>query len=267
MGIINHAYKFFCILCLFVSPHFFLFEQALANNLSVSNVNIIEQNTAAQTARIYLELSWDNSWYNEVNYDAVWLFAKYSIDSGNTWHHAYLSTSSPDYTIDSGYEVKVGTSAVSGNTRGMGVFVQRNTPGFGSSLISEVTLKWNWGQNGLSATTSARVKVYAIEMVYVPAASFYIGDGSSPGAFCKLGSTTPALIGTSLTRDIIVEQGSEKFETMLGGWKEFGSPIYGIGRWSEVEHGYFGRTKSPYFLFGDNAPSQEWMLYTQAPLE
>jgi len=68
-------------------------------------------------------------------------------------------------------------------------------------------------------------------------------------------------------RDIIVEQGAEKFETMLGGWKEFGSPIYGVGRWSEVEHGYFGKTKSPYFLFGDNAPSQEWMLYSQAPLE
>ncbi len=228
-----------------------LSNQAFANNLIIesSYVSIDEQDTANQTARVGFEITWDNSWRNEINYDAAWVFVKYSTDSGNTWHHAYLSTTNSDHDCDYPLEVKVGTSTVGGNTRGMGVFVQRNAAGTGTINSVFVGLRWNWGQNGLSATTSARVKVYAIEMVYIPAASFYIGDGSSPGAFCKLGSTTPALIGTSLTRDIIVEQAAPGDDSQLD---TSGIGVGGSGVWSGLDTNNDGTIDNASFPTGYN---------------
>ncbi|MDD5439897.1 MAG: SUMF1/EgtB/PvdO family nonheme iron enzyme [Candidatus Omnitrophica bacterium] len=53
--------------------------------------------------------------------------------------------------------------------------------------LSTVKIVWNWGSDKLSedgvtaisASTVARVKVLGIEMVYIPAGSFYVGDGTS----------------------------------------------------------------------------------------
>lgn len=129
-------------------------NRAIANNLSVSSVSITGQNTANQTADVQFNLSWDNSWRNEINYDAAWVFIKYSTDSGSTWQHAYLSTTDSDHSVSAGYEVKTGSSTVNSNTRGMGVFIQRSSAGTGSVSLSAVKLKWKWGQNGLSSTTS-----------------------------------------------------------------------------------------------------------------
>ncbi len=225
--------------------------QSFANNLTIDSGAVIidDQDSVNQTARIGFELSWNNSWRNEVNYDAVWVFAKYSTDSGSTWHHAYLSTTGSDHTCDPPYEVKVGTSTVGGNTRGIGAFIQRNSAGAGQVSAAFVGLKWNWGQNGLSATTSARVKVYAIEMVYVPAGGFYIGDGASPGAFCTLSSTTPALIGTSLTRNISVERTAPGDDSQL---TDSGIGIGGSGVWSGLDTNNDGTIDNASFPTGYN---------------
>lgn len=58
-------------------------------------------------------------------------------------------------------------------------------------------------------------------------------------------------------------------------WAHFGSPVYatgfggrgGGGRWSDIQHSYFGRTYPPYFIFGAYAPSNDWTLWSQVPME
>ncbi len=61
-------------------------------------------------------------------------------------------------------------------------------------------------------------------------------------------------------------------------WETLGSPIYGRGfagsggpmpkqRWSDVEFSYFGKTYPPYFIFGAYAPSNDWSLWSQIPME
>ena len=58
-------------------------------------------------------------------------------------------------------------------------------------------------------------------------------------------------------------------------WRALGAPItggYGIpsvssARWSDVQYGYFGRTEPPMFIFGAYAPSNEWQLWSQVPME
>ena len=61
---------------------------------------------------------------------------------------------------------------------------------------------------------------------------------------------------------------------MLGGWSEFGSSIYSVAipgvvqdRWTNVEHSYFGRTSGSMYVVGGFAPSKDWTLWSEAPLE
>ena len=73
---------------------------------------------------------------------------------------------------------------------------------------------------------------------------------------------------------IIVEPAHQDFEAVLGGWKEFGGSIYrgaapamGAGTWTDVQGSYFGKTRSPYFVFGEYSPSQDFSLWTGIQLE
>lgn len=72
-----------------------------------------------------------------------------------------------------------------------------------------------------------------------------------------------------------VEPAHQDFEALMGAWRLFGSPITGLGgsrtdRWTNLEGGYFGKTRSPYFVFGEYAPSDEYRgspFWTGLPLE
>lgn len=60
-------------------------------------------------------------------------------------------------------------------------------------------------------------------------------------------------------------------------WKALGSPIYSFGApgaalaapntWGDVHRSYFGQNNPPYFIFGDYAPSQDFTLWSQVPME
>lgn len=49
------------------------------------------------------------------------------------------------------------------------------------------------------------------------------------------------------------------------------SPIYKIGSsarsWTDIQGSYFGRTGSPSYVVGEYAPSRDWTLWTEVPLE
>jgi len=58
-------------------------------------------------------------------------------------------------------------------------------------------------------------------------------------------------------------------------WKGLGTPIRGAGyrmgapaqNWTDIQHGYFGATQNPYFIFGAYSPSNDWQLWSQVPME
>ncbi len=74
-------------------------------------------------------------------------------------------------------------------------------------------------------------------------------------------------------KDVIVEPAHQDYKAMLGGWRDFGAPIYGSAppatgsSWSDIQFSYFGQTRTPYFIFGDYSPSRDFTLWTQVPLE
>ena len=65
------------------------------------------------------------------------------------------------------------------------------------------------------------------------------------------------------------------FHGLMKTWNFFGSPVYGMGfkggapsqSWGDIQHSYFGQVKPPYYVFGAYAPSNDWTLWSQVPLE
>lgn len=158
----------------------------LANNLTVQNAELVDQSESNDTVVAEFDLSWNNAWRDSANYDAVWVFLKYSTDSGTTWKHATLKTSG---TNPSGFDdgTKQAASVFTAldilvPTDKKGCFMQPAHGGSGTVSFNDVRVVWDYGANGLADAdadaTTTRIKIFGIEMVYIPQAGFSAGDGS-----------------------------------------------------------------------------------------
>jgi len=169
---------------------------ATANNIRVSNVTVTGMDTAARTAFVRFDLSWDNAWRDAENWDAAWVFIKFKPQASNDWQHATLSSVSGDH-------VPAANSAVTAVPGGTGAFVYRSGGYTGNVAYARMKLKWDYGTNGYAFAygTQLDVSVHAIEMVYVPQGSFYLGStGTETGRFYQpdeTGQTTNAYPVTS----------------------------------------------------------------------
>jgi formylglycine-generating enzyme required for sulfatase activity len=150
-----------------------------ANHIVVGMPTITGKNTTDDYAYVQFDISWDNSFRDDINWDAAWVFVKYK-ETGGDWHHAYLNTTAGNHTIPAGYTCSVGET--SGN--GMGVFIYRSSNGSGKTNLTNVQLRWEYGANGLSDEAAFTVKVFAIEMVFIPEGAFYVGDADNDQINC-----------------------------------------------------------------------------------
>ena len=126
----------FCFLFFLSSEFCFLSSDSCANNLTVSNATLTTPSATNKTVLVQFDISWDNSWRNGINYDAVWVFVKYSTDAGVTWSHATLKTSGANPV---GFSQGTGTGIniiVSADKKGC--FIERSAQGNGM-LSSEGT--------------------------------------------------------------------------------------------------------------------------------
>ncbi len=161
------ACVFFCL----VSCH-----SAFANNLSVSSVTIASRSASADTATIQFDISWSNSWRNQSSWDAAWVFMKFSTDAGVTWAHATLKTAGTD---PAGFSNGSGTSVTTVvPSDKLGGFIYRSAIGSGALSTTGVKFVWDYATDGVSDTASVIVRMFGVEMVYVPTESFYLGDGN-----------------------------------------------------------------------------------------
>ena len=179
---------------------------AFANNVQISNVTITGAQPAEDYTLVQFDLSWENSWRlatAPANWDAVWVFVKYSNDAGSTWHHAYLNNAGnstgtgTSATVQAGL-LDEGTAFNAATNPALGAFMYRSANGAGTFSVTDAQLRWNYGANGLSSTDIVQLKVFAVEMVYVPIAGFSVGSGGTEtSAFYKYPTTTnPYLIGS-----------------------------------------------------------------------
>ena len=158
-------------------------SMAWASNLQLSNLDEVSANTSAGTITFSCNVSQDNSWRNQTNYDAIWVFMKYSTDGGATWHHASMAGTGVNpsgFSIPAQFQNQF-EIMVPGDQKGF--FIQRSGQASGSVALSGVQFVWNYGLDGLSSAVAQAANtlhtIYGLEMVYIPQGAFYAGDGSS----------------------------------------------------------------------------------------
>jgi formylglycine-generating enzyme required for sulfatase activity len=132
----------------------------LANDIKVSNTSYNKKNKT-----VSFQLSWKNSWKNSKNQDAAWVFIKF-VDSKGNYIHGTLRNKSHKVKGNQHAAIKVPKDRV-------GAFVK---------LANEYRGNVNWNvklaldrKTVKQLTDDYKVHVFAIEMVYIPKGSFYIG--------------------------------------------------------------------------------------------
>ena len=171
---------------------------ASANNINVANIALRQQDVGAKTVRVQFDVGWENSWRDELNHDAAWVFVKFRPEGSNEWEHAYLSTNSASH-------VAAADSEIITVPDGTGVFIRRSGSYTGTVNYAATKLLWDYGSNGyeFAKGDSIEVMVHAIEMVFVAEGSFYVGSGGAEdGSFTAGpyggGATTPFAITNEL---------------------------------------------------------------------
>jgi formylglycine-generating enzyme required for sulfatase activity len=177
---------------------------AFANNISVSNFSITGQNAQSHYAMLKFDISWENSWRTSSapnNWDAAWIFIKYRVNGTGEWQHTWLNNTG--HLNPAGSSIETGLlkpdSAFNQTTNpGLGVFIYRDADGTGTFSKNGVQLRWNYEANGVPDAANIDIRVFAIEQVYVPQGSFYVGTGEPEyGTFYKYPTTTNAYYITS----------------------------------------------------------------------
>jgi formylglycine-generating enzyme required for sulfatase activity len=184
----------------------FLCVSAGANNITVTEVNLSDRNTSANTCMVRFNVSWENSWRSTnglSNWDAGYIFIKYRVSAASggdgTWKQAWLNESgniAPAGSSLSNALLSPGTAYNPASNPVIGAFIYRSNTGSGILTKNDIQLKWNYGNNSKSGTTPIGdndiidIRVYAVEMVYIPEGSFSLGSGGTgTSEFYKYPST------------------------------------------------------------------------------
>ncbi len=247
-----------------------------ANNIRVEGKTRVTGFTG-DTAVIEVTLRWDNSWRDDFNWDAAWVFFKYKKRGlENLWQHAYLSSSGHVLSTAAGnegggYAYMVGANAGKVN----GLYVMRN--GISEGNVS-VRLQAKWPLNGTGLTKNdfgnalneIYVAVHAIEMVYVPYGAYYLGDASSYKSFA-VGDTAAVVIDSESALTLSAKNGMPnvslsasypkgyagfyvmKYETSQEQYVEFLNSLTLDQQKARVANNNFATMKRGDYVFGDIA--------------
>ena len=223
---------------------------ASASNLVVSNSRIDQVKVVKvgdeqrDTAIILFDISWDHSWRDSENWDAAWVFVKYYDVSECAWHHCWLCPTAgtfgvgrtngrePVMTIEKSYCGAAVNGSESREQRGIGAFLfnKNETPGDGvSNNWQNVKVSWLMGDQGVAKENVQYIKVFAIEMVFVPTAQFDIGDGNK-------------------TFTLFSDSGTERFDCANTGANRL---------WAFI-------TPRPFLVTGDAIPEGMFYVYAQS---
>jgi len=211
-----------------------------ANNITVTNLTLVDQDITAGAnndenfIKVQFDLSWENSWRAGApthNWDAAWVFVKYRVGTSE-WHHAFLNNTG--HFVPTGHTIDLGLRTPSSayddvSNPGIGAFIYRSAEGIGNVSLENVQLQWNYRRNfALQVFDNADIdiRVYAIEMVYVPLGRFWLGrEGSSNevGAFKSGGVNEPY----NILSEAAITIHSNPTPTFLWGYSTTGTSTIG----------------------------------------
>jgi len=156
--------------------------ESKANDIQVTNKTIHPH--SGGNGEVEFDISWSNSWRANSgisNWDAAWVFCKIRRNAGD-WTHLKLDTtghtipSTPQAITTSLGLVDTGSAHNASSNPAVGIFMYRTNEGVGTFTANDVRLRWNYADNGASSGDVIDIRVFAIEMVYIPQGAFYAGD-------------------------------------------------------------------------------------------
>lgn len=194
-------------------------RHGLCSGIEVTNIQV--GSISGGSTSVTFDITWSNSWRSTApgapapnNWDAAWVFVKFR-KNGGAWAHASLNNSG--HSVGTGtaatYTVGYPDSSASFNIAtnpGVGVFLYRSGDGTGTFTLTGASLSWNYSQDGVTGSDSIDVRVFGIEMVYIPQGSFFAGDNATSTASFKQGSSDndPWYIGSEAAITIGNQAGS-----------------------------------------------------------
>ncbi len=134
------------------------------NYMLVQNVTTTGINASNQTAQVQFDLNWGYAWKDSINWDAAWVFMKYKNAAGE-WKPCKIKTTGFDHGQGTPNNIQIPADQ-------MGAFVSLEQYGNAHMDISGMQLQWDYSAEGLSNPGAVEVKVFAVEMVYVPQGDF-----------------------------------------------------------------------------------------------
>lgn len=187
-------------LCLLAAFLFLLPFFVKANNIRIDSVSYTSTSVGEGQTTLYMTFTvvWENSWRDDYNYDAAYVFFKFKRKDTDPrqpqeWHHLFLKNDGnaiePGFTDDYDYWLSPLSSA--GTDFNTGIYIFRKGDDVWDKDSVRVKVAWNV-ENQMVAkqltTDDIRngnidVVGHAIEMVYVPRGAYRIGDGVSTKGF------------------------------------------------------------------------------------
>ncbi|MDL2283343.1 hypothetical protein LJB94_02375, partial [Odoribacter sp. OttesenSCG-928-G04] len=182
--------------------------QLKANNIHISrNLSLDIANMTTTSVKVSFALQWENSWRDDFNWDAAYVFLKYRLKGTHNWNQVYLRNGY--HTVSDGYDWWLANTNGEGKENAQGIFIYRNKNGVGTADV-DVSIHWNYSANGLSKTQlnegDVEYTAMCIEMVYVPNGAFYLGDNYSNRTFQASYKPIPERL------DIIKNDGTMTFD-------------------------------------------------------
>lgn len=148
----------------------FLSVTVQAGGLQIENIRFFTNQAAPDEPRVLFDLSWKNSWRNSRNHDAAWIFLKYPDERFD--RHAHVANTGHRLIDLAENESPAPQIVVPADRKGFFIFPAANYRGNISWRLS-VKLD-NTGMD--KKFQQIEPKVFGIEMVYIPAGGFTLGD-------------------------------------------------------------------------------------------
>jgi len=160
-----------------------LYYNSEANEITISNISLANHDEVAATVEVVFDITWQNSWRNDVstgmpNWDAAWIFGRFSIRGDSVWQRMVID--------EQGNTTGTGTPAIltlkphpSLSPQGIGLLLHRSEVGYGTFTQTGVRFVWDYSGEApnLSNFDLLEIKLFAVEMVYIPGGPFYLGSG------------------------------------------------------------------------------------------
>ena len=179
-----------------------------ANNISIGSITLVNRDTTARTAVISFDVSWENSWRLDTapaNWDAAWIFMKFK-DADGEWHHATLAADTSGFTPAPGATIQPVADR-------KGFFLYRSEVGSGEFNAIGNQLTWYYGEDSLANSDIIEIKLFGIEMIYIPEGAFYAGSTTSDSGDVNFlrrisGTDTSAFLVDTALVDSITSEGT-----------------------------------------------------------